>query len=926
MAGIILNRNRQVPAEETPAFGGIAERFRRAGDLDRAIALCREGLKRFPDQLSARVTLGWSFLDKGQYDAARLELEQVLRRAPDNLAAIRGLAELHDRTEGALPPEEDERSWRSDAQVGSEVADVRPLESGPEPEPTTAAKTDAPLHVTLGYRAPEILHTAAHAEMAAEAAASVHVPLSLDVAPVELEGLADASMAAAANEPAQFFVVDPTENFSLGAETSVDTAPAPFEVLGPNDREASELADVASLLGHGLDDDGDAPAPAVTFDAGLVDPIGVSDAGPITTGTVDDDATLEDWAALAALSAEADAAAEAATAPVRDDRGADAVLELAATEANALEDLLVLDAPQIAVSESLDDIDELAGQDIADAIKALEDAARRVEARFAVRPALDAPVATSEEIAAFDFGHIADVEPAVAPEAAVAAVDATYEGSFELVAPDLGNLAFSDSVGSEDAVESDELAATPAALEPAFDFERAPEVADAAPDTNDVDMQAGQSVAVDESAESNFGQTAETDVDLVAHDQVDAEADILFTSIEASITGPVDVDDVIGRLSIATGPSWSDADSTPVDVLGGMALHPTFDTTEAVAGLAVGYTHSDHVTDEVAGVPEETAEGAVSEDGADAAAEEAADVVEDVLGAAEAAHEIAAVVVDPAEVEEVADEVAEVAEDEVWTAEAAIAIVSTDVGEEAEAGAGAGAEVEVEADAEAEQSQLAPESAEAVAEILESGDLEELLEAIAPDDVTSDKVADALHSLEVADSGDDESRNAASEADEPAAASVGKPGLGTAAALETGADPAEPSSEPRADVESEVESESFDSDSDSDDLPLAALVATEVPGPASWPEADAVVAASSPWLEPDVVAVAPVTAVYDAPVFSSLTRIATAEVAALAGPFGRDASVTGHVGTSTRSTLHRLERFLRQVQARQLELRGETVA
>jgi Tetratricopeptide repeat len=112
-SGFALNRSRQVAAEETPAFGAIAERFRRGGDLERAITLCREGLERFPLQLSARVTLGWCLLDLGRYDEARAELEQVLRRAPDNLAAIRGLAELHDRAEnsvimdgpGAWPPD-----------------------------------------------------------------------------------------------------------------------------------------------------------------------------------------------------------------------------------------------------------------------------------------------------------------------------------------------------------------------------------------------------------------------------------------------------------------------------------------------------------------------------------------------------------------------------------------------------------------------------------------------------------------------------------------------------------------------------------------------------------------------------------------------------------------------------------------------------
>jgi tetratricopeptide (TPR) repeat protein len=101
-AKIGLNRSRKVPADETPAFGAIAERFRRAGDLERAVALCQDGLKRFPHNLSARVTLGWSLLDLGRYDEAREALEQVLKRAPDNLAAIRGLAELHDRAEHTM--------------------------------------------------------------------------------------------------------------------------------------------------------------------------------------------------------------------------------------------------------------------------------------------------------------------------------------------------------------------------------------------------------------------------------------------------------------------------------------------------------------------------------------------------------------------------------------------------------------------------------------------------------------------------------------------------------------------------------------------------------------------------------------------------------------------------------------------------------
>jgi len=79
------------------SFSVIAERFRRAGQIDRAVSLCREGLEAYPDHLSARVTLGCALLDLGQHVEAHRHLQAVLKRAPDNLAAIRGLAELHAR-------------------------------------------------------------------------------------------------------------------------------------------------------------------------------------------------------------------------------------------------------------------------------------------------------------------------------------------------------------------------------------------------------------------------------------------------------------------------------------------------------------------------------------------------------------------------------------------------------------------------------------------------------------------------------------------------------------------------------------------------------------------------------------------------------------------------------------------------------------
>jgi hypothetical protein len=87
------------------AFAALAEEYRRAGRYEEAIAICRTGLGRHPSYISAHVTLGRALMETGQYDQASEELEHVLRVAPENLAAIRGLAEIHHRlgqtTEGS---------------------------------------------------------------------------------------------------------------------------------------------------------------------------------------------------------------------------------------------------------------------------------------------------------------------------------------------------------------------------------------------------------------------------------------------------------------------------------------------------------------------------------------------------------------------------------------------------------------------------------------------------------------------------------------------------------------------------------------------------------------------------------------------------------------------------------------------------------
>ena len=84
------------------AFAQLAEEYRRAGRFNEAIDVCRAGLARHPGYLSARVTLGRALLEIGDIESAQRELSDVLRVAPDNLGAIRGIAEVH-RKKGEIP-------------------------------------------------------------------------------------------------------------------------------------------------------------------------------------------------------------------------------------------------------------------------------------------------------------------------------------------------------------------------------------------------------------------------------------------------------------------------------------------------------------------------------------------------------------------------------------------------------------------------------------------------------------------------------------------------------------------------------------------------------------------------------------------------------------------------------------------------------
>ncbi len=124
------------------AFAHLAEEYRRAGQLVEAIDTCRAGLAVHPNYLSARVTLGRALIEHGDLDAAQTELQAVMAAAPDNLAAIRGLAEIHQRR-GQNQEALDYYRWALEfaGQDPDLAKQVRDLSAAVEPVPPAGAES-----------------------------------------------------------------------------------------------------------------------------------------------------------------------------------------------------------------------------------------------------------------------------------------------------------------------------------------------------------------------------------------------------------------------------------------------------------------------------------------------------------------------------------------------------------------------------------------------------------------------------------------------------------------------------------------------------------------------------------------------------------------------------------------------------------------
>jgi len=92
-----IRKYRQILLKEPSSmvFAALAEAYRKRRLLDKAIEVCRTGLRFHPDFPSGRVALARAYYDAGEMDKARQELERVASSVPDNLVAQRLLADIY---------------------------------------------------------------------------------------------------------------------------------------------------------------------------------------------------------------------------------------------------------------------------------------------------------------------------------------------------------------------------------------------------------------------------------------------------------------------------------------------------------------------------------------------------------------------------------------------------------------------------------------------------------------------------------------------------------------------------------------------------------------------------------------------------------------------------------------------------------------
>jgi len=133
--------NRLAADPASKVFVPLAEEYRKAGEIDRAVELLRSGLEKNPDYAAAEVALARALLQKDEREECRRILTRVTRRVPDNLLAEKLLSEAGGPLETETPPPDAEEAASDQTDDTNQVAEepVQELASDTTDETNQAA-------------------------------------------------------------------------------------------------------------------------------------------------------------------------------------------------------------------------------------------------------------------------------------------------------------------------------------------------------------------------------------------------------------------------------------------------------------------------------------------------------------------------------------------------------------------------------------------------------------------------------------------------------------------------------------------------------------------------------------------------------------------------------------------------------------------
>src|SRR3954466_13093233 len=82
--------------EENPRryFAPLANEYRKAGDIEQAISICREYLPQQPGHMSGHIVYGQALYEARQFEEAKTVFETALSLDPENLIALRHLGDI----------------------------------------------------------------------------------------------------------------------------------------------------------------------------------------------------------------------------------------------------------------------------------------------------------------------------------------------------------------------------------------------------------------------------------------------------------------------------------------------------------------------------------------------------------------------------------------------------------------------------------------------------------------------------------------------------------------------------------------------------------------------------------------------------------------------------------------------------------------